>query len=371
MGTVYRRNRVWWIKYFQNGRPIRESSKSSKKGDADRLLKLREGAIVTGTFHGLKVERTTLNELFDDLITEYEIRGHKSIDRAKLSVKHLKEFFGDQRACQLSSDSVQEYMLKRRVDGVKDTTINRELSALRRAYTIGSRHTPPKIPVTMIPYCPKLKESEPRAGFFEHRDYLSLKAELAPHLKPLLVAGYYTGMRRGELLGLTWDQVDLWGRRITLESGTTKNNEGRVVFLYGDLLQVMMKQKELRDSKFPEREHVFFNHQTGDPIGPEFREGWFAACKRAGIGRKLFHDLRRSAVRNLVRAGVSETVAMKLSGHKTRSIFARYNITSENDLQVACEKVAKLNQRNTEKCAQKIPDGHKLGTILEIKQGEK
>jgi integrase len=366
MGSVFQRGKVWWIKYYKDGKPYRESSRSRKKTEAERLLKMREGSIVQGAFHGLQVERIKVNELLDDVISEYRLMERKSLVRQEESVSHLKGFFGGIKACHVTTTHIQSYMLARQEAGAKNATINRELSALRRAYTLGVRHTPPK--VTTVPHIPKLKESNVRTGFFEYDEYAGLRDALPDDFKPLLIAGYYTGMRRGELLDLQWPQIDIWSHRIVLNPGSTKNGEGRVVFMYGELFDAILAQKKFRDATFPVCQHVFFDHTTGEPLPPELRIVWERALKLSGLEGKLFHDLRRTAVRNMVRAGVPEVVAMKISGHKTRSIFDRYNITSEEDIKHACQSVSNMHQENSAVLA-KAEDGHKTGTLKVLQGG--
>ncbi|MFQ5914747.1 MAG: tyrosine-type recombinase/integrase [Nitrospinota bacterium] len=124
-------------------------------------------------------------------------------------------------------------------------------------------------------------------------------------------------------LALTWEQVGLRERRIALDPGATKNRQGRIVHMPEERWRTLREQKDLRDLQYPDCPWVFF--RDGRPI-KDYRWAWKAACKRVGLEGALFHDLRRTGVRNLIRAGVPERVAMEISGHKTRSVFDRYNV---------------------------------------------
>jgi len=191
-----------------------------------------------------------------------------------------------------------------------------------------------------VPHFSKLREDNVREGFFEHDEFLALRGGAAvDHLKLAMTIAYYTGMRQGEIIGpngLKWEQVNLEEGTIRLAIKDTKTKTARVIYMTGDFLLVMMKMKQVHDKNYPACPYVC--HLRGQYI-KQMKRSWKTACQRVGLEGKTFHDLRRTGVRNLIRAGVPETVAMKISGHKTRSVFDRYNITSEEDLKEAATRL--------------------------------
>ena len=159
---------------------------------------------------------------------------------------------------------------------------------------------------------------------------------------------YRSGWRKGEVLTLEWGDVSADRRRVTLRREHSKNREPRVLPLTGALAELIEARWRAREVPGPSgttliARHVF--HHAGQPI-TDLRKAWRTACKAAGRPGVLFHDLRRSAVRNFDRAGVSQAVAMRLSGHKTVSVYKRYRIIDERDLQEALERTeAAVEQR--------------------------
>lgn len=362
MGSVYKQpnSRFWWIKYHRNGNPFRESAHSEDRQAAVQLLKKRLAEIATGEFCGPKSERTTMEELAADFLREYRVTGRKSLGHAEHRWRiHLKPFFGDLRAVQLTSDLISRYVDERQQKGAENATINRELAALRRMLRLGMRSTPPK--VLRVPAFPRLREDNVRQGFLEQEQFEKLLAQCTDvWFRTLLTVARTYGWRKGELLNMRISQVDLLGGTIRLHPGTTKNREGREVTLTPELRQLLTL---CIHGKRPE--DFLFTREDGERV-KDFRKLWWNVCTAAGLGHMecckcgevvtgdkcekcdlrslryvglIFHDLRRTAARNLRRAGVAEGVIMKIGGWRTRSVFERYAIVSQSDISDAMDKL--------------------------------
>ena len=332
MGSIYKRGKVYWIQYYRNGKPYRETTKSRKEADAKRLLKKREGEISEGKLPGIYFDRVRFDELAEDYLRDYRINQRKSLVRAERSTGHLNRYFEGYRVPDITSPKIGAYIESRLEEGAANATINRELSALKRMLNIGARQTPPK--VDRVPFIPMLKENNIRKGFFEHAEFVALRDALPDYLKSFVTFAYKTGWRVSEITDLTWNQVDRDNGIVRLEVGETKNDDARTVYLDDELQEVFQVQWENRKNLLP---YVFLNEKDTDKV-KRFDKSWKTACKNAKIGNRMFHDFRRTAVRNMVRSGIPEGVAMKISGHKTRSVFERYNIVNDADLQLAAQK---------------------------------
>jgi integrase len=305
---------------------------------AQKKLAKREGEIADGKMPGIQFEKVSFDQLAEDFLREYKINRKKSLIRAERSVNHLKESFEGDRVVDITTPRINNHILKRIEEGAKNATINRELSALKRMLNLGAKQTPPL--VNRVPHIPMLKENNVRKGFFEHDQFLALRDHLPEYLKGFVTFAYKTGWRISEISELTWQQLDREQGIVRIEAGETKNDEARTVYMDEELKEIVKQQWEARKKAKKLLAYVFLNLNGTGKI-KDFRRAWKNACEKSGIGEKLFHDLRRTAVRNMIRSGIPERVAMMISGHKTRSVFDRYNIVNDADLKLASEKYQK------------------------------
>jgi len=334
----------WWMKYRDlRGVIHRESSGTSNHADAKRLLKLREGRAAEGKPILPRADKVTIDEITGDLKAEYRANNRRSIDRLEDSLEHVLAFFGGRRATQVSAADIDKYIAARREAGAANATINRELAALKRAYMLAIRGEK----LYHRPYIPRLDEDNARQGFFEPDEFSAILPHLPDYVRPAIRFAYITGWRiRSEVLALTWAQIDFAAGTVRLEVRTTKNKHGRTFVMTPELRALLELQRRLVAEGTP---WVF--PYRGQRLG-RFDKSWRTACLKAGLGKlisekprrietpRLPHDFRRTAVRNLTRAGIAESIAMKMTGHKTRAVFDRYDIVSERDLREASAKLS-------------------------------
>lgn len=355
LGRTFQRGNVWWIAYHWRGKEHRESTRSEKEADARRLLKKRIGEMGRGRLVGPTEERVTFEDLADDYVRERKIngRGERAVDYVEDRVAHLKRFFGMDRAVDITTPRVRAFIEARLGEGASHGTINRDLAALSRMFTLAVEAER----LTSRPHIPKLKESAPREGFFEHPEYLAVREHLEPDFQDVLDFGYFCGWRIGEVARLEWRDVDRTAGVIRLRPELSKNSDGRKLVLSEPLRQVIERRWKARDLACP-----FVFHHDGarlyhrGSMSRAWKVAWKAAREAAGLEGRIFHDLRRTVVRNLVRSGTPESVAMKVTGHKTRAILDRYDVTSEKDIEQATERLAEfVSCQPTEPTVQPLP----------------
>ncbi len=351
-GHVYQRGDRWWIRYSVGGRRYRESAGASAR-EAEDLLVRRRAELEVGRFIAPDVKRTRFEDLAQIIRDDYAVNRRRSVARLEDALLRLGEAFAGARAAALTLDRLTGYTRARLDAGMAPGTVWNELKVLRRAFRLAHRAGR----VAQVPPFPQFAHDRVRTGFFEEADFRAVLAELPAALQPALEFAYHTGWRiPSEVLPLTWAHVDFGAGVVRLEVGTTKNQDGRTFpFAVLPTLAALLRAQRARTEAL-ERQlgaivpWVF--HRHGKRI-KDFDHTWQRALKRAATmrrdGRELVvrpellervpHDLRRTAVRNLERAGVSRSVAMQLTGHRTEAVYRRYAIVAEQDLR---EGVAKL-----------------------------
>jgi integrase len=331
------RGNTWWIQFCEDGVVHRESSHSDVKDEAERLLRKRLIAIEEGRYRRaepLRVEQMAQKMFLKKSNGELPHARSLASDKKRWA-NNVGPFFGKLRAQRVSEDIISKYIAKRRDEGAANGTINREMTLLRRAFTISRIPRPP---------IPRLSEKAGiRRNFLTDEQYFKLSAGLEKEelwMRTLVELAATYGLRRGELLNLRVEQVDKATDRVKLEADQTKGETARVFGLNPitkPLVFAMMEGKAPSD--------YLLTREDGRRV-KDFRKRWAKVCKRAGIPRFLLHDFRRTAVRNMVRTGIPRNVAKAISGHKTDAIFDRYDITdNERDIDAAAQKMFERRRR--------------------------
>jgi len=351
-GNVYRRKgtRYYWIRYSVHGKPQYESSKSTKKSDAARLLKKR---LEEAQWLAEAPKRMTMSDLLRECADDVELRGLRSVDVTKRACVVVGEHIGTFPIKDVTTATLKRLQKQLRDDGYAPATVNRLVTtvygALKLAVTNGYIPSMPQSPG-------QLRAPKPRQGFLEQDDYLAIHAELPDWGRDVFEMFYRTGWRRNEVLWLTWGEVDLDEHVIRLDPDRDKNGETRtwpIKFFLDELMERRAKARVLGLS------YVF--HRDGNKIGiTGWRNHFIKACKAAGRSA-LTHDCRRTAARALERAGVPRNVAMKLIGHKTEEMYKRYRIVNEEDLEDAVAKLDEYYQQQSQTVRKRVVDFEKMG----------
>jgi integrase len=373
MGCIYRlkNSPFWWIKYIgADGKPQYESSKTSDHNAAKDMLKLREGKLAEGVPVTAAVGRLKLKDAAADLVNDFRVNNRKSLDEVERRLRlHLLPYFGRLRMAEIDTALVRRYIAKRQSDRivvqqaraiahrdgrreelpevtkpVSSAEINRELQILKRCFNLAKEEGR----LLHVPHIPTLEENNARKGFLDAAQLQDVLAFLPVELRPVIQFAYITGWRiASEVLPLTWSRVDFDAGEVRLD--TSKNGAGRVLPMNDDL-RALLKSQQREHERLMKGGHlvpwVFVRmvaEGRGGPKKPQriisFNKAWKAACAQAGHPGIVPHDLRRSAVRNMIRRGVPEGIAMRLVGHKTRAMLDRYNIIDGRDLREAVDRL--------------------------------
>lgn len=379
-GRKFRRGEIWWVDYYApgpNGTPerVRESTGSTRERDADALLKER-GREVGNHREGLRrfsspaVSRVTMGDLFDDVEADYKRRNLKSLRGAQNHMRRPRLHLAAHPAVSVTAAVIDAYIDDRKAERLSDATIDRETEFIRRAFTLGME----KGRVAFRPHVPKLvkKGTNARQGFLDRADFDAILALVEDEdFRDALSWFFWTGMRPGEICSLTWAAHDKTSKVFRLASRDAKTGRPRLIPLVGPLAEIIERRVLRRTPKTPLVFHSLGRTMGatsgGEANGWQTRlwKMWREAAEKAGHAGLVPYDLRRTAVRNLIRAGVPQAVAKAITGHVTDETFHRYNIVDERDVASAIERVAAWQAAEpTTAAVVAFPgtNGHRTGT---------
>lgn len=341
---------TYWISYrLPNGKQKQESAGTSiedaraadgkKKGQKKerKLFDIREDATMT------------FNEFTTWYLDLSSVKKLKSSWRIEIALRHFNEVYGDMVVSKIKSSDFEDYQAKRKAEGKADHTIDHEIGAVKGMMNKAFDNDMVTLQTLTTFKKPKKllkRNSNVRDKILTPDEYEALCSAAPPHLRNAIIIGYHTGMRRGEILNLTWPMVDMKNRIITIPREITKDDEERKVPI-SDILYATL-------SKIPRALHddhvILFKGKPLDVLGRALGR----ACEKAGIiyGRKTedgftFHDLRHTFNTNMRKAGVAESVIMAITGHSTREMFDRYNKVDEEDTRQAVNQLEVFFQNVT------------------------
>jgi integrase len=317
--------RVWWIEYYDHEKRLRRERIGPNKAAAEQ--RLRE--ILNKRAEGRYIKKSQdAKHKFKELAQWYldleDVKAKKSYRRDKLSVKCISEMFGNHLLKDVTPTLIEKYRQRRLAETTrhkkttKPATVNREIACLKTIFSKAVKND--KAERNPAQGLKMLKENNVRDRILSQEEFTRLLAKSPEHLKPFLKLGYYTAMRQGEIVNLTWGQVNLREGFIHLRPEDTKTNEGREVPLTRELVEMFKAMPRGLPGV-----RVFTLQ--------DFPRGSFLrACKEAGIDNFTFHDLRHTAINNWRLRGNDYFRIMAVSGHRTMEVFKRYNKVSREEL---------------------------------------
>lgn len=331
------RGDVYHMQWYENGKARQQSTKETDRRKALTRLneKLKEAERKTSSGGSKLLVRDILKEL----LAEYARLGRRSLYDVKIRVDgHLMTHFGAMRAIAVGEREINHFIDLRRAAEATNATINRYLSALRTSYSIAKRQGL----LHVAPHIPLLKEDNVRQGFIDQAKYEALRTALPDHLRAIFVVGYHTGARRGELLRIRIADVDFANKEIKLPGRSTKNAKPKTIPIYGDMAAALEMQIAWVRENWPRCPWLFV--WRGQRLLSLTQQAWRTATKAAVVPGLIFHDLRRSAIRNMEHAGIPRSVAMAISGHKREDVYRRYDIVNDRDIQAAAQRLEQKMQ---------------------------
>ena len=336
----------WMIRFRYKDRLIRESSKAMSKRVALAFLRRRMAEFGIG--HDASVNNVpTLGEAAEALLAHIAAAKKSGHAEVRSHLRALVAYFGPEtRLAEILPDQMERFVAARRAGGLKDASVHNEISTLRRCLRLQWK----RLRLLTLPAFPMPTRGSPRQGFFTHEKVERLCEVLPAHAVNAVRFAWETGWRRGEIFGVRWHDVDLNANIIYLAD--SKNGEPRQLpFGESEVLTRIIREQRASASAFELRNgwpvlHVF--NYAGRPLPEGLKRCWKSACRKVGLESRLFHDLRRSFIQRCEDLGVARSSAMKITGHRTEAVYARYAIAPRASLSLALRKLADAQPKERE-----------------------
>jgi integrase len=340
-----RSNRVrYWISYrLPGGKQSREyvgnSIEEARDADGKRRVQKRENRI----FEILPEARMTFQELTDWYLNLESVKEKRYYSVLQISFSKFNRVFGKRIVSEIKPSELEDYRAKRKREGKAESTIDQEISAAK--VVINKAFLDDKVGGNVLKNFKSVKKyltgarrnSNQRTRVLSPLEFNALENSAPLHLKPILRAGYETGMREGEILKLKWGMVSLKDRIINIPEEITKDHEDRAIPISDAFLGVLDRLPRGIREDYP----VFTYKGKGIQ---DFRTGLKRACTDARLlyGRFktdgfVFHDLRRTFYTDMRRAGVQESVIKGITGHSRNEVSDRYNQVDLKDMRQAVQ----------------------------------
>lgn len=341
---VFKKNGAWWIDFYADGNRHRERIGKNKQF-ARKILEKRRTEVLDGRYLDRRQHRRMMLAELAERYLEYSKQNKRSWKRDVTSCKHLVANFGSKDLRAITLETVERYKKKRSQEKplrgsapkMAPASINREIACLSAMFTWAEDNG--WIDGNPVRKVKKLREANERDRILTEEEFGALLDAAAPHLKPILLLAYHAGMRKGEILSLTWDRIDLKGGLIRIRGGDTKTDEARIVPLIPAVIEALRSLPRRIGSPW------VFGYKGKRPL-KDVRTAFASAKERAGLEDFHFHDLRHCFVTNARRAGIDQITIMSITGHKTTSVFKRYNTVEEADVLEAGRRLAAFRTRN-------------------------
>lgn len=302
------------------------------EAEARKAWKDLRREVVGGKYHGPEQDRLTVGDLLDTYLASLETRHRNKSGSHEWNVKALREAWGSVKASELTVSMVDAVRTKWLAEGLSEATTDRYLQALRAAYVLAVKQER----VARRPQFDLINPNNRREGFVDEDSFWKVHVGMPQLHGDVTVFAYRSAWRRDEIESLTWEQVDMKAREARLWD--SKNGEARVLPLEAELWEAIERRAGLRrfeTSSGPALSMYVF-HENGKPLG-DWRKRWDRACRGAGMPGLLFHDLRRSAIKNMVDAGIPQVTIMAISGHRSDAVFRRYAIRTTKETRKAIQ----------------------------------